>query len=298
MDNSTASPAHEKRTGVRGWIRKAREKVSGKTFFHLHMISDSTGETLITSGRAAAAQYPGWRAIEHLTPMVRQPADLDRALAKIDSAPGIVLYTLVDDDLAHQLQKRCLAMGVPAHDVLAPVINTFETFLGEKHSGRMGAQHALNEEYFGRLDAIQFAMAHDDGNMPDDIEEADIILIGISRTSKTPTSIHLAQRGAKAMNIPLVPGIDLPEAVLTAKHPMVVALVASADRIMQVRENRLLAYDREDSGDEYVDRAAILEELAWTRRLCKKNGWPMIDVTKRSVEETSAAILALRNNAA
>jgi len=282
---------------MRNWIRKAREKVSNKTFFHLHLISDSTGETLIATGRAAASQYSNWQSVEHTTSMVRSSKQLDKALDSVDANPGIVLYTMVDAELEKQLKERCNALSVPSVNVLAPITNIFDTFLGDKMSGRMGAQHALDEDYFGRLDAIRFAMAHDDGNLPDDIEEADIILIGISRTSKTPTSIHLAQRGMKTFNIPLVPGIDLPDAVLKAKNPLIVALTASAERILQVRENRLLAFERDISNDAYIDRASIQEELAWTRRLCKENGWPMIDVSKRSVEESAAAILALRKQA-
>lgn len=279
---------------MKNWLQKAREKVSRKTFFHLHLISDSTGETLITAGRAAAAQYANWHAVEHVTPMVRKRQQLDKALDAVDAAPGIVLYTMVDESLAQALQERCLKMGVPAHNVLAPMTKVFDSYLGDSVSGRMGAQHAMDEEYFGRLEAIRFAMVHDDGNLPEDLEEADIILIGISRTSKTPTSIYLAQRGVKVINIPLVPGADLPDGVYKVTHPMVVALVASAERILQVRENRLLAFEREFSRDNYVDRASIMEELAWTRRLCKQNNWSMIDVSKRSIEETAAAILALR----
>ncbi len=278
---------------MRQWFQKARERVSRKTFFHLHLISDSTGETLVTAGRAAAAQYPAWRAIEHVTPMVRNAKDLEKALAAVDETPGIVLYTMVDEKLASMLEERCRSMGVPSHNILAPVVETFESFLGEARSGRVGAQHEMDEDYFVRLEAIKFAMAHDDGNLPADLEEAEIILIGISRTSKTPTSIHLAQRGLKTINVPLVPGNDLPDEIVKAKSPFVVALVASAERILQVRENRLLAYENERGDSNYADKASILEELAWTRRLCKQHDWPMIDVSKRSVEETAAAILAL-----
>ena len=281
---------------MKRWIQRAREKVSKKTYFHLHLISDSTGETLSTAGRAAAAQYTKWRAVEHMTPMVRNAEKLEKALAGVDATPGIVLYTLVDKHLEGMLIARCKALGVPAVNVLEPVIQVFDGFLGDTMSGRSGAQHALDDDYFDRLEAVQFAMAHDDGNVPDDIEEADIILIGISRTSKTPTSIYLAQRGYKTFNIPLVPGVDLPPSLFEAKRPIVVALVASAERILQIRENRLLAFDRDSTGDIYVDRASIQEELAHTRRLCKQNNWPMIDVSKRSVEETAAAILALRRN--
>lgn len=283
---------------VKRWIQRAREKVSKKTFFHLHLISDSTGETLSTTGRAAAAQYTNWRAVEHITPMVRNVEKLEKALAVVDASPGIVLYTMVDRELELTLINRCKALGVPAVNVLEPVIKVFDGFLGDTMSGRVGAQHTMDEDYFDRLEAVQFAMAHDDGNLPDNIEEAEIILIGISRTSKTPTSIYLAQRGIKTINIPLVPDVNLPDEIFTVEQPLVVALVASAERILQVRENRLLAFDRDLTGDIYVDRASIQEELALTRRLCKQNNWPMIDVSKRSVEETAAAILALRRNRA
>ena len=279
---------------MKRWIQRARERVSKKSFFHLHLISDSTGETLSTTGRAAAAQYSKWRAVEHVTSMVRDKAKLEKALDEVESSPGIVLYTMVDCELEQFLKTRCQIMGIPAVNVLEPVTRVFDSFLGDKMSGTMGAQHALDENYFERLEAVQFSMAHDDGNLPDDLEEADIILIGISRTSKTPTSIYLAQRGVKTINIPLVPGLDLPPQIFGAKRPIIVALVATAERILAIRENRLLAFDHDLTGDIYVDRASIQEELAATRQLCKRNGWPVIDVTKRSVEETAAAILALR----
>lgn len=279
---------------MRNWIRNARAKVSRKTFFHLHLISDATGETLIMAGRAAAAQYNDWHAVEHVTPMVRTKEQVLKALEEVDKTPGVVLYTLMDRELSKVLTSRCVELGVPAVDVLSPVMNVFEGYLGQKASGQMGAQHAMDENYFGRLDALQFAMTHDDGNLPDDVESCDIILIGISRTSKTPTSIYLAQRGLRVVNIPLVPGTDLPDSVKNCQRPQVVALVASTERILQVRENRLLAFDRELQGDVYVDRASIQEELKWTRRLCREHNWPMIDVSKRSIEETSAAIIALR----
>lgn len=278
---------------VRSWLQKARQRVSKKSFFHLHMISDSTGETLTTVGRAAAAQYTNWRAIEHISPMVRDEEALKSALQKIEDAPGIVLYTLVNPAHSEFLQARCMALEAPAINVLDPLTQVFDQHLGEKMSGQIGAQHALDEDYFGRLEALRFAMNHDDGNLPDNAEEIDVILIGISRTSKTPTSIYLAQKGLKVCNVPLVLGNELPEKILQAKKPLIVALMASVERILQVRENRLLAFERDFTDDTYIDRASIQEELVWTRQLCKENSWPMIDVSKRSVEETAAAILAL-----
>lgn len=281
---------------VRSWLQKAREKVSKRSFFHLHLISDSTGETLTTVGRAAAAQYTNWRAIEHVSPMVRDEEALKAALEKIEETPGIVLYTLVNEAHAEFLQARCMALEVPFINVLDPLTRVFDSHLGEKMSGQIGAQHALDEEYFGRLEALRFAMNHDDGNLPEDVEQIDVILIGISRTSKTPTSIYLAQRGLKVCNIPLVPGMELSDNVLNSTKPLIVGLVASVERILQVRENRLLAFERDLTDDAYIDRASIQEELVWTRQLCKQNSWPIVDVSKRSVEETAAAILALMQN--
>ncbi len=279
---------------MKSWIQRARDRVSRRRYFHLHMVSDSTGETLKAIGRAVAAQYDNWRPVEHVTSMVRDDATFDQSIKKLENNPGIVLYTLVNEDHARKLHEKCDQLAIPAFNVLAPLTQVFDSHLGEKMSGQVGAQHTLDEDYFTRLDAIRFTMAHDDGNLPEDIESADIILIGISRTSKTPTSIYLAQRGYKTANVPLVPGMDIPTSLLEAHSPLIVALVASTERIMQVRENRLLAFEQDTYGNSYVDRASIQEELNWTRRLCKDNNWPLIDVTRRSIEETSAAILALR----
>lgn len=281
---------------MRKWIQRARERVTNKSFFHLHLISDSTGDTLLTIGRAAAAQYGNWRPIEHVTSMVRDEERLKQALDAVDQAPGIVLYTLVDETLSAKLHQRCRTLGVPAVNVLTPLTRVFDNHLGERMSGKVGAQHELDDDYFGRLEAVRFAMNHDDGNLPEDIETADIILIGISRTSKTPTSIHLAQRGYRVANVPLVPGAPLPDAVVESHGPLVVGLVASAERILQVRENRLRAFEKNLSNRTYVDRASIQEELAWTRKLCRDNYWPVIDVSRKSIEETAAEILALRRS--
>lgn len=281
---------------MKRWIQRARERVSKKIFFHLHLISDSTGETLRTTGRAAAAQYSKWRAVEHMTSMVRSKEKLEKALDGVDQTPGIVLYTMVDRDLELVLKSKCKALGVPAVNVLEPVTAVFDQFLGDTMSGRIGAQHALDDDYFDRLEAVQFTMVHDDGNLPDDLEEADVILIGISRTSKTPTSVYLGQRGIKTVNIPVVPGVDLPREIYSAKKPLVVALIAAANRIQQVRQNRLLTQEDELAESAYVDRAAIMDEIVTTKKLCRKHGWPIIDVTRKSVEETAAAILALRQN--
>lgn len=266
--------------------------VNSQSFFHLHLISDATGETLLAAGRAAAAQYKDARAIEHIYPLIRTERQLMKVFEDIEEAPGIVLYTIVDQDLAFKIDERCVALGLPYVSVIEPVLAVFQSYLGAPAGRRVGAQHALDAEYFRRIEALNFTMEHDDGQLPDDIEQADIVLVGISRTSKTPTSIYLANRGIKTANVPIVLDMPLPDALLTAKAPLIVGLLASAERISQVRENRILGTDY-DAGA-YVERSSILQELNYARALCKRHGWPTIDVSRRSIEETAAAILALR----
>lgn len=264
-------------------------------FFHLHLISDATGETLIAAGRAAAAQYANARSIEHIYPLVRTEKQLLKVLDEIDAEPGIVLYTIVDEKLALLLDRRCAAIGVPCVSVLEPVLNLFQSYLGAPAGRRSGAQHVLDADYFRRIDALNFTMEHDDGQLPHDIDEADIILIGISRTSKTPTSIYLANRGLKTANVPIVTGMPLPPALAEAERPLIVGLIASTDRIAQVRMNRVLGSSQGYDSEAYVDRATIAEELRYARQLCDRHGWPVIDVTRRSIEETAAAVVALLN---
>jgi [pyruvate, water dikinase]-phosphate phosphotransferase / [pyruvate, water dikinase] kinase len=262
----------------------------GRSYFHLHLVSDSTGETLITVARAVAAQYEGISAIEHVYPLVRSTSQLERVVSEIEAAPGIVLYTLVDQELASRLEEACRASSSPHLSVLAPVHALLQSYLGAHSTARPGAQHMLNAEYFKRIDAMNFTLLHDDGHLPQDLEEADVILIGVSRTSKTPTAIYLANRGVKTANIPLVPGIPPPSRLESARRPLIVGLVASPERIVQIRQNRLLSL-RADDDTSYVDRDAVAEEISFSRRLCTRHNWPMIDVTRRSIEETAAAIL-------
>ena len=266
-----------------------------KSFFHLHLLSDATGETLLTVGRAAAAQYATVSAIEHVYPLVRNQKQLEHALAEIEANPGIVLYTLVDRPLAARTEARCQELGVPCLSVLGPVLGLFQSYLGAETTPRVGGQHTLNAEYFRRIDALNFTMMHDDGQHTDELEGADVVLIGVSRTSKTPTSIYLANRGIKTANIPLVPGVPMPAHVESLTKPLVIGLFASPERIVQVRQNRLLGLNAAQPDAAYVDRQAVSEEIAFSKQLCARHGWPLIDVTRRSIEETAAAVLSLLN---
>jgi regulator of PEP synthase PpsR (kinase-PPPase family) len=264
-----------------------------ESFFHLHLVSDATGETLLTVSRAAAAQYAQARPIEHVFPLVRTAKQLEQVLTEIEDAPGIVLYTLLDPELSRVLEERCREVGSPCINVLDPVHAAFQSYLGVPTTRRAGAQHTLDAAYFRRIEALNFSMMHDDGQHAENLEEADVILVGVSRTSKTPTSIYLANRGVKVANVPLVPNVPPPQGLVSARKPLVVGLYASVERIVQVRQNRMLAAAGELTGSSYTDHAAVAEEVAHARRFCARHGWPMIDVTRRSIEETATAILAL-----
>ncbi len=263
------------------------------SFFHLHLISDSTGETLITVARAASAQYNSASPVEHVYPAVRTNKQLDRVLTEIEEAPGVVLYTLLDQALITRLEDKCRELGLPCLSILGPVLRLFQAYLGAESTYRVGAQHILNAEYFKRIDALNYTMMHDDGQHIDELEEADVVLLGVSRTSKTPTSIYLANRGVKTANVPLVLGVPVPPQLESIQHPLVVGLFATPERIVQIRENRLLGLKRRLDNDQYVDRQAVAEEIAFSRRLCARHNWPLIDVTRRSIEETAADIMAL-----
>jgi regulator of PEP synthase PpsR (kinase-PPPase family) len=264
------------------------------SLLHLHLLSDSTGETLEVIANACLAQFEGVDVRRHLWPMVRSEGHLDRVLDDVERRPGLVLYTLVNNTLRRDLEQKTRRRGIHAVAALDPVTHALSVVLGREAAGRPGRQHALDAAYFARVDAIQFSIAHDDGIGSDNWEEADIVLAGVSRTSKTPTSIYLANRGYKVANIPLVPEAPPPPSLFSLGHPLVVGLTTNPDRLVQIRRNRLLALNQAPETD-YVDIEAVNAELAFARRLFADNGWPVIDVTRRSIEETAFAIVKLCN---
>jgi regulator of PEP synthase PpsR (kinase-PPPase family) len=268
---------------------------TSNNYFHLHLVSDSTGETLITVARAVAAQYANVTPVEHVYPLVRSQKQLDRVLDEIEEAPGIVLFTLLEKDLVARLEDKCKEINVPSLSIIGPVMQLFEAYLGAATTGRVGAQHVLNAEYFKRIDALNYTMIHDDGQHVEGLNEADVVLVGVSRTSKTPTSIYLANRGIRTANVPLVPGIPVPSQLETLTRPLVVSLHATPERLIQIRQNRLLSMGAESGSgsDTYIDRQSVTEEVAFARKLSAKHDWPLLDVTRRSIEETAAAIMKL-----
>lgn len=265
-------------------------------YFHLHLVSDSTGETLNAVGKAACAQFDMGRPIEHVYPLVRNRKQLERALMEIEASPGLVLHTMVNEELRQVLEVRCRELGQPSVAVLDPVMTLLGNYLGAELSHRPGAQHELDAKYFERIDALNYTMAHDDGQSTATLDLADVVLVGVSRTSKTPTCIYLANRGVKAANIPIVLGIALPPELDLVRRPLMVGLIASPERLIQIRKNRLLSLN-EETETEYVDLDSVRAEVAFARRLFAEKGWAVIDVTRRSIEETAAAVLALHSRA-
>lgn len=265
---------------------------SSQRYYHLHLVSDATGETLNTVAKAAAAQYAEFRPIAHIYALVRSASQLNKALREIEDQPGIVLYTIINPDVRKLLEAACERMAVPCVSILDPVISLLAQYLNTQSKPQVGGQHALNTDYFRRIDALNFTMAHDDGQNTSDIDKSDVIILGVSRTSKTPTSIYLAQRGVRVANIPAVPGIALPAQLAEMIEPLVVGLIASAERIAQIRRHRLLTL-KESRSTDYIDPRQITEEIVAMKNLCVLHGWPMIDVTRRSVEETAASIMNL-----
>ena len=259
---------------------------------HLHLLSDSTGETLENIAKAALAQFDEVETIKHFWPMVRSEGHLDRILLDIAQNPGLVLYTIVNPPTRAKLEERCRALELTAVAALDPVTDALSSLLGQAAKARPGRQHMLDAAYFARVDAIQFTIAHDDGVGQESWEEADIVLAGVSRSSKTPTSIYLANRGFKTVNVPIVVESPPPRALFELRKPLVVGLTTSPERLIAVRRNRLLSLNQREETD-YVDQEKVAREVAFARRMFADNGWPVIDVTRRSIEETAAAIIKL-----
>ncbi len=264
------------------------------TKLHLHLLSDSTGETLENIAKAALAQFDGVDMVRHFWPMVRSETHMDRVITDIAQNPGLVVFTLVNVEHRARLETHCRALNLPVVAALDPITSALSNLLGQKAKARPGSQHILDDAYFARVDAIHYTIAHDDGLGSEGWEQADIILVGVSRTSKTPTSIYLANRGYKTANIPIVPESLPPDTLYSLKSPLVIGLITSADRLIQIRRNRLLSLNQSPE-TAYVDQDIVARELVVARRMYADNDWPVIDMTRRSIEEAAAAIITLYN---
>jgi regulator of PEP synthase PpsR (kinase-PPPase family) len=262
---------------------------------NLHLVSDSTGETLHSIARATLVRFEESQVVSHRWSLIRTRLQLDRVLQGIAAEPGPVLFTLVDRSLRHALEERCERLGVTALSVLDQVIDLLQAQIGAKPHEKRAAQHVMDADYFRRIDAMHYVLAHDDGQGVAGIADADVCLIGVSRSSKTPTCFYLANRGIKAANVPIVPGSPLPPDLATAQCP-VVGLTIDVAALIEIRRHRLklIGADgvRQDTSD-YIDLESVKAEILAARRLCTQHGWPVIDVTRRSIEETAATVLQL-----
>jgi [pyruvate, water dikinase]-phosphate phosphotransferase / [pyruvate, water dikinase] kinase len=265
---------------------------AGERVFHLHLVSDSTGETLNSVAKATCAQFSDVKTVEHIHALVRSERHLQRVLKIIESHPGVVLYTMMNSELRQELEDRCREMQLPYTAVLDPVLNVLRAHFGSTETHRPGGQHDMDAAYFRRIDAMNYFMAHDDGQNAQELDQADVVLVGVSRTSKTPTSIYLANRGLRPANIPIVANQPLPVDFDTVTQPLIVGLTASPERLVQIRRNRLLSL-KETQETDYINVDSVREETVFARKLFAKYNWPIIDVTRRSIEETAAAILNL-----
>jgi hypothetical protein len=262
------------------------------TKFHLHLVSDATGETISAVAKATLVQFEAAEPIEHLWTMVRSKSQLAHVIESIAENPGLVLFTIVDHTLREYLIDECRRRQIASVSVLDPVLAALGAYLGAKVQERPGRQHAMDADYFQRIDAMHFCMSHDDGQGLDHVAEADVVLVGVSRTSKTPTCIYLANRGIKAANVPMVPNLPFPDTLGSDSDQLVVGLTASPERLVQIRRNRLLALSA-DAETDYVNIEAVKKETTDARRMFADRGWPVIDVTRRSIEETAAAVMTL-----
>lgn len=261
-------------------------------YFNVHLVSDSTGETLAGVMRASCAQFDNIMPIEHTYFLVRSARQMERVLLDIEAAPGVVMYTISNIEQRHRLETRCKELKLPCVAVLDPVLDMMSRYLGLELNHRIGAARVLNAEYFRRIDALNFAMGHDDGQQVVELKDADVILVGVSRTSKTPTCVYLANRGVKAANVPIVPGVPFPDELFGADAPLVVGLTISTDRLISIRTNRLATMN-ETRPTSYIEQESVRAEVIHAQKTFEKQGWPVIDVSRRSVEETAAAVLNL-----
>ncbi|MES2984302.1 MAG: pyruvate, water dikinase regulatory protein [Pseudomonadota bacterium] len=261
--------------------------------FHLHLVSDSTGETVSSVARASLVQFDQVDAQEHVWSLIRTKGQLEKMIANLDAYPGIVMFTLVDPEMREYLRLACAKRGVPCIPILGHVIRELSNYLNQEATGHTGAQYELSEDYFARIDAINFALDHDDGQATWEMENADIVIVGPSRTSKSPTCVYLAYRGYKAANVPYVPNCPLPDNLLTLKQPLVVGLTISGERLIDIRTMRLAAMNQ-DTATDYVNEERVREEIDNSKRMFRAQGWPVIDVTRRSVEETATLIIQYR----
>jgi hypothetical protein len=258
------------------------------------MVSDSTGETVEFIARASLVHFDDIEATEHVWSLIRNETQIEEVLEKVGENPGMVLYTLVNKELRAILEKGCQELQTPCIPVLDPTVAAIGYHLGVEVHASPGRQHVMDAEYFARIEAMDFVLNHDDGQTVSELNQADVVLLGVSRTSKTPTCIYLANRGIKAANIPIVPGSPLPDELMETSRPLIVGLTNDAKQLVQIRRNRLRMLNQNEETD-YIDPVTVAREINDSRKLFTRNGWPIIDTTRKSIEEVAATVINMYN---
>jgi regulator of PEP synthase PpsR (kinase-PPPase family) len=262
-----------------------------KNTLTLHLVSDSTGETLKAVSSAAAAQFSELEYQQKTYPMVRTVTQLERVFKNIKEEKGVVFCTLVEEEVREKLEQFCKKENILYLPVMENIVSVLEEYTGFEAINRPGGQHILNDDYFKRIEAINYTLEHDDGQGQLNLENADVIVVGVSRTSKTPTCIYLANQGIKAANYPLVPHVGISEELENVKNTQVVALITSAHTLVEIRRKRSIELGLNNTDNDYIDIHKVEEEITTAKRIFANKGWPVIDITRRSVEETASAIM-------
>ena len=262
-----------------------------KNTLTLHLVSDSTGETLKAVSSAAAAQFSELEYQQKTYPMVRTVTQLERVFKNIKEEKGVVFCTLVEEEVREKLEQFCKKENILYLPVMENIVSVLEEYTGFEAINKPGGQHILNDDYFKRIEAINYTLEHDDGQGQLNLENADVIVVGVSRTSKTPTCIYLANQGIKAANYPLVPHVGISEELENVKNTQVVALITSAHTLVEIRRKRSIELGLNNTDNDYIDIHKVEEEITTAKRIFANKGWPVIDITRRSVEETASAIM-------
>ncbi len=266
-------------------------KKNAENCLTLHLVSDSTGETLKAVSSAAAAQFSELEYQQKTYPMVRTVTQLERVFKNIKEEKGVVFCTLVEEEVREKLEEFCVNENILYLPVMENIVSVLEKYTGFEAINKPGGQHILNDNYFKRIEAINYTLDHDDGQGLLDLENADVIIVGVSRTSKTPTCIYLANQGIKAANYPLVPHVGISEELENIKNTQVVALITSAQTLVEIRRKRSIELGLDNTDNDYIDIHKVEEEITTAKRIFANKGWPVIDITRRSVEETASAIM-------
>lgn len=256
----------------------------------IHLISEFSGQTVKHAAKTALTKFSDIEVKRYNWPMIRNDELLDDVLKKIRKKPGVILYTISNNVLKDKLKRFCFELKIPCISVVSKIVNEISDYLGVGVDDNVGFNNKFDETYFDKVEAIEYSLKHDDGQILDDLEEADIILIGPSRTSKTPTSVYLAYNSFKTANIPLIHSFPFPSVIESLKNPIIFGLVINPAILIEIRESRMHLLQIKDSSD-YTDVKIAQEECREVRRLCLKNNWQVIDVSRRSIEETAAIIM-------